>query len=313
MIIIDDVSMVSNKMLLHIHQRLKEIFATPDHMLFAGKSIIAVGDLFQLPPIMASPIFANYQKELLNLCHPWKEFTMIELPEIMKPKDEIIFIELLNRIRIGQCSDEDVQLLWSREISQDSADYPSDALHVWCENGPVDTHNAFKLTQLNTPEVVSVAQDKFPPNIKQRDIDRVLSQSRSKTGGLEAQLHLKQGARVMLTTNLAIADCLTNGQLGAVTGFKFQQNNPNSLVVYVKFDDRKAGISTIRQSGDSTAHATNAVPITTTLSTIGICSRKHSSPQIERPKFSLCLAWACTIHKVQGLTLDKLIISFELH
>ena len=245
MIIIDEVSMVSNKMLLHIHQRLKEIFATPDHMLFAGKSIIAVGDLFQLPPIMASPIFADYQKELLNLCHPWKEFTMIELTEIMRQKDDRIFVELLNRIRIGQCSDEDVQLLQTHEISQDSADYPSDALHVWCENGPVDIHNAFKLTQLNTPEIVSVAQDKFPPNIKQRDIDRVLSQSRSKTGGLEAQLHLKQGARVMLTTNLAIADRLTNGQFGTVTGFKFQQNNPNPLVVYVKFDDRKAGISTI--------------------------------------------------------------------
>ena len=210
----------------------------------------AVGDLVQLPPIVASPIFANYQKELLNLCHPWKEFTMIELTEIMRQKDDRIFVELLNRIRIGQCSDEDVQLLRSREISQDSADYPSDALHVWCENGPADTHNASKLTQLNTPEVVSVAQDKFPPNIKQRDIDRVLSQSRSKTGGLEAQLHLKQGARVMLTTNLAIADRLTNGQLGTVTGLKFQQNDPNPLVVYCKFDDKKAGISTIRQSSN---------------------------------------------------------------
>ena len=51
----------------------------------------------------------------------------------------------------------------------------------------------------------------------------------------------------------------------------------------------------------------------TTLSTIKLCSRKHSSPQIERTQFPLCLAWACTIHKVQGLTLDKLVISIELH
>ena len=51
----------------------------------------------------------------------------------------------------------------------------------------------------------------------------------------------------MLTTNLAIADHLTNSQLGTVTGFKFQQNNPILIVVYVKFDDRKAVDNTTEQ------------------------------------------------------------------
>ena len=57
-IIIDEISMVSNTMLLNIHKRLKEIFATPNNRLFAGISIIAVGDLYQLPPI-GTPIFAD--------------------------------------------------------------------------------------------------------------------------------------------------------------------------------------------------------------------------------------------------------------
>ena len=62
--------MVSNTMLLNIHKRLKEIFATPNSRLFAGISIITVGGLYQLPPIRQKPIFADYKNDALNLCHP---------------------------------------------------------------------------------------------------------------------------------------------------------------------------------------------------------------------------------------------------
>ena len=46
LIIIDEISMVSNRTLLHIHQRLKYMFGSFPSQLFAGKSIIAVGDYF---------------------------------------------------------------------------------------------------------------------------------------------------------------------------------------------------------------------------------------------------------------------------
>ena len=46
-IIVDEISMVANTTLLHIHQRLKEIFDTPNSELFARISFIAVGDLYQ--------------------------------------------------------------------------------------------------------------------------------------------------------------------------------------------------------------------------------------------------------------------------
>ena len=72
LIIIDEISVVSNMKLLFIHQRLKEIFCTPEHKMFAGKTIIAVGDLYQLPPCNERSVFSDYKEELLNLCHPWK-------------------------------------------------------------------------------------------------------------------------------------------------------------------------------------------------------------------------------------------------
>ena len=37
-----------------------------------------------------------------------------------------------------------------------------------------------------------------------------------------------------------------------------------------------------------------------------------SSPKIQRIQFPIALAWACTVHKVQGLTLQNVVISFNL-
>ena len=49
-IIIDEISMVFNDLLFHIHLRLLEIFGCPNSTPFAGLSIIVVGNLIQLPP-----------------------------------------------------------------------------------------------------------------------------------------------------------------------------------------------------------------------------------------------------------------------
>ena len=104
--------MASNTMLLNIHKRLKEIFATPNSRLFAGITIIAVGDLYQLPPIRQKPIFADY-----NLCHPWHCFKMIELDEIMRQKGDLKFTELLNRCRTASQTEEDINCIQGKSVS----------------------------------------------------------------------------------------------------------------------------------------------------------------------------------------------------
>ena len=38
--------------------------------------------------------------------------------------------------------------------------------------------------------------------MNKQDIDRVLSKGRSETCGLDSDIHVKEGARVMLTTNI---------------------------------------------------------------------------------------------------------------
>ena len=68
LIIVDEISMVANTTLLHIHQRLKEIFNTSNSELFVRISFIAVGDLYQLPPIRRRAVFLRITKMILSTC-----------------------------------------------------------------------------------------------------------------------------------------------------------------------------------------------------------------------------------------------------
>ena len=57
----------------------------------------------------------------------------------------------------------------------------------------------------------------------------------------------------------------------------------------------------------------NWVPIIRTDTHIKIKKHNINSPSIRRTQFPLALSWACTVHKVQGLSLEKAVISFQLH
>ena len=88
MIIIDEISMVSSKLFLHINKRLIEIFSCTDNKPFAGKPVVLCGDLYQLPPVNARPIFiANntYIEGILSV-HLWRKFEITEPTEIMRQK-----------------------------------------------------------------------------------------------------------------------------------------------------------------------------------------------------------------------------------
>ena len=198
LLIIDEISMVSNNRLLHIHQRLKEIFGTSSSKIFAGISIIAVGDLHQLPPIQQKPIFCRYSNDVYNLSHPWHKFKMIELVEIMRQKDDQPFIELLNRLRVAQHTEADIRTIQSRKVSvNDKNNYPLNELHVWAENKPVMDYNNQRLQEILMPLHVLKAVDQYPKNVSTHEIERVLSKGRSYTGGLDLEIYVKEGARVM--------------------------------------------------------------------------------------------------------------------
>ena len=110
-IICDEISMVSNYMLRYIHLRLQEIKS--NNLPFGGLNIIAVGDLYQLKPVMGQFIFEDYKNNYGPLAtNLWTEyFKIFELDEIMRQKEDKKFAQLLNRLRTGHHTENDIAIL----------------------------------------------------------------------------------------------------------------------------------------------------------------------------------------------------------
>ena len=123
---------------------------------------------------------------------------------------------------------------------------------------------------------------------------------------------IKENAIVMLTTNVDITDRLINGQLGTVMKVNVDNVSNKPSTIFVKFDDSNAGISAIQNSSSAFARENNVVPIQPVLARIKVRLEKPSSPEIQIVQFPLTLAWACAVHKVQRLTLDNIVVSFDL-
>ena len=115
-------------------------------------------------------------------------------------------------------------------------------------------------------------------------------------GGLEPMVCLAQGARVMLTANLWVQAGLVNGAMGTVVAICYGEargSPPNlPIAVTVRFDS---------YCGPTLPDGT--VPIIPLLRTW-----LFTEKQCSRLQLPLKLVWAVTIHKCQGMTLNKAVI-----
>ena len=217
--------MVGCNMLLEIHKRLQQIKGVLSDVMFGGVSILAIGDLYQLPPVGQPALFDTvHVTDAYTRLHGsgslWKdEFEMIELTEIMRQRGDTTFTELLCRVRLGECIPGDLDILKSRVIAPDmySPDYPHNVIHVYRLNTNVDSRNSFMLNSLAPEDQQYVIEASDAVAGQTRHIDfSCLSNKRSETGGVHGVLKLAIGARVMLTTNIDVADGLVNGARGEV-------------------------------------------------------------------------------------------------
>lgn len=115
------------------------------------------------------------------------------------------------------------------------------------------------------------------------------------------------GARVMVTVNVNVSDGLANGVCGTVVGI--ETTGDQVVAILVKFDSSRVGKDAIAQSQYRQRYP-EAVPIVRQEVQF-YTGRGRQSVEARRTQFPLTLAWSCTIHKVQGKTLEQVVVSME--
>ncbi len=257
LLIIDEISLVSQEMLEKIHKRLctAKQKDEDEEDTFGNVSVLAVGDFNQLKPVGGSALFSTKKvKTPSDLgSQLFDAFKVHKLHQNMRQAGDLEFGKILNSIRTKQPEEGSMEdkMLKSREIAPNSHNYPQDAIHAFAQNKYAFERNLSMLNKLAGVEINCVAKDSkkgFP--------DDPL-----KTGRLVKELKVKKGARVMLTNNLDISDGLTNGAMGTITHFIFGDNRKQPHTILIKFDNNKIGVTASK--GSKYRHiCTKSVPIT---------------------------------------------------
>ena len=276
LIFVDEISMVGNSMFaIQLNNRLKDIKGCKED--FDGVSIIAIGDLFQLEPVMDGYIFKDLKNLDYTVLAPsvWhKHFKMFELDEIMRQRDSKLFAELLNRLHEGNHTATDIAKLKERVIQED-INHPVDAPHLFVQNAKVDEFN-----------------------------QRVHKQ-------LASTLCLAEGERTDLVINIRTEDGMTNGAGNVIKLVQLHQQNKPSGIVWVQFDHSDAGQKTRNENRQLSVQGieqtwTPIKPVTTQFA-VG----RNKTVQVVRKQFPLRPAAAKTIHRSQGDTETEIVVDFS--
>jgi ATP-dependent DNA helicase PIF1 len=295
-IILDEVSMLSKK----IFEIIEELARIIRHstMPFGGMQVIFTGDFFQLPPIGTDgePDTEKFCFESPIWNSVFKPENQIELKTIFRQNDPI-YIDILLQIRKGELDEENAEILYKylKRDFDETAHNGCVPTKIFPLRTKVDYVNTMMFSKIKEKEYVfknieitnciSMLESGKPieaQTLKKcammsiQDIEYEISQIINNTPCLPI-LRLKKGAAVMCTVNLDMENGICNGSQGIV--IDIIESTPHNIPV-VRFSNG----------------------ITKKLSIHYWQSEEF--PTIAVGQIPLCLAWALTIHKIQGATLE---------
>lgn len=238
---------------------------------FGGIQIVFTGDFMQLPPV-----FKNFEKENFAFeSQAWADARVltVHLSEIVRQHDEPHFAKFLNDVRLGVASD------FSILMNCVDREFPNDGIQpvkLFCKNIDVSKYNHDKLRKINQPSRFYNALDTGSDQWKQFF---------DKNCPAPTSLELRVGAQVILLVNLDVKSGLVNGSVGTVTAL-------HDGMADIKFASGQRLIEPYKWEVKQNEFDT----LSGTMKKIVLASRTQ---------LPLKLAWAITIHKSQGATLDR--------
>uniref|UniRef100_A0A8D0GMW6 ATP-dependent DNA helicase PIF1 n=1 Tax=Sphenodon punctatus TaxID=8508 RepID=A0A8D0GMW6_SPHPU len=239
---------------------------------FGGIQLIICGDFLQLPPVSK----VTEQPKFCFQAKSWRKCIHInmELTEVRRQSDRS-FIAILHAVRLGRCTDEVTRQLTQTATNRVERDGIL-ATRLCTHKDDVELTNAKRLQQLPGDVCCFEAVDSDPVLVRTIDAQCPVGQ----------RIELKPGAQVMLTKNLDISRGLVNGARGVVDGFEAEGKG----LPRVRF---LCGVTEV----------------------MGLERWVFKGPAgiyLSRQQLPLKLAWAISIHKSQGMSLDCVEISLSL-
>lgn len=240
-------------------------FFKQNELPFGGLQVIVAGDFFQLPPV--SKTKETNREKFCFMSQAWQEakFNICYLTEQHRQKDNVLN-NILNEIRVQNVSAYSIQQLQNTKNQALEADIT----RLFTHNVDVEQINQRYLASIEREEKVFLAEVKG----NQKLVQTLTSNVRA-----PEKLVLKLGAKVMFVKN-NMENGYINGTLGEIVGFA---EEANQLLPKVKL---RSGLTLI------------VSPETWSIDNDGAKSLASYS------QIPLCLAWAITVHKSQGMTLE---------
>ena len=227
-VIVDEISMVSADLFYNLDLRLREI--TMVDTVFGGVSVFVFGDLYQLQPPKARYVFQPPINKEHALAHSlrdlWKLFTVVNLEENHRQGEDKVYGDLLNRVRTGDQTDDDIALLNTR-VCPSTDPSINDAIHIYGTNAKVNARNNAKLDEIEG-ELFTIRAKNASRTVKKFTTNNA---GCIKNTPFQAVLKLKINAEIVLVHNINTIDGLTNGCRGVLLDVEKKGNSIHRLLV----------------------------------------------------------------------------------
>lgn len=265
-----------------------------------GIQIIIIGDFLQLPPVGGRYAFEGPGWARLNCVH-------VELTELVRQGTDPLFGKVLARMRKGIFTGADKEVLAVSQVSS-LHPLPSEGLQplaLYCTKAEVNARNQERLvalpgaiTEFHAPLICEPADLTFADVGEQDEKISALRKQMSEQAD-DHKFSMKIGAQVILTHNWP-EKSLFNGACGVVVGYA-----PSSFEPRQEFPKFSAGVDGTYDACPRVRFQTKQGMVETVVPPHKYVVGNLDTGRLTRIALPLQLAWAITIHKAQGMTLER--------